>query len=272
MLLFSSLDTGFSDVTREFVLKSPKDNGAAVLCRNVIKEFYIYSHRTASLREWFVRTLKRKPLQLRHAEFSLKDFNLEIKKGESIALVGPNGCGKSTVLRLIAGIYEPTTGTVDTFGRIGAVIELGAGFSHELTGEENVKLYGAIMGLSRSQLESHFDEIVDFSGIGEFIDLPIKYYSSGMQARLAFAVVVCLEPDIILLDEVLAVGDQSFQKKCIDRLQTFLSNGGTMVVVSHNSAQVKDLCTRAVWMENGNIRMIGEIDPVMQAYYKNTHK
>ncbi len=253
-------------------MKSPKDNESVVSCRNVIKEFYVYSHRTASLREWFIRTLKRKPLQSRHAEFSLKDFNLEVKKGESIALVGPNGCGKSTVLRLIAGIYDPTHGTVDTLGRIGAVIELGAGFSYELTGEENIKLYGSIMGLSRFQLESHYDEIIEFSGIGDFIDVPIKYYSSGMQARLAFSVVICLNPDIILLDEVLAVGDQSFQEKCIDRLKTFLSNGGTMVVVSHNSAQVKQLCSKAVWIENGNIRMTGEVDPVMQAYYESTHE
>ena len=242
------------------------------MCRNVIKEFYVYSHRTSSLREWFIRTLTRKPLQSSHAEFSLKDLNLDIKRGESVALIGSNGCGKSTALRLIAGIYEPTHGTVKTFGRIGAVIELGAGFTEDLTGAENIELYGAIMGLTRSQLESHYDEIIDFAGIGDFINLPIKFYSSGMQARLAFSVVVCLQPDIILLDEVLAVGDQSFQEKCIERLHAFNSNGGTMVVVSHNSAQIEQLCSRAVWMENGSIRLTGETGPVLEAYYESTHK
>ncbi len=242
------------------------------MCRNVIKEFYVYSHRTSSLREWFIRTLKREPIQSRHAEFSLKDFNLDIKRGESVALIGPNGCGKSTALRLIASIYEPTQGTVTTFGRIGAVIELGAGFTGELTGSENIELYGAIMGLTRLQLLSHYDEIIDFAGIGDFINIPIKYYSSGMQARLAFSVVVCLKPDIILLDEVLAVGDQLFQEKCIERLHSFKSNGGTMVVVSHNSAQIEQLCSRAVWMENGNTRLTGETGPVLEAYYESTHR
>jgi ABC-type polysaccharide/polyol phosphate transport system ATPase subunit len=248
-------------------LKSSEDqNGAAIICSDVMKQFYVYSHRTVSLREWFIRSVKRKPIHTRYAEFSLNDFNLSVQRGESIALIGRNGCGKSTVLRLIAGIYEPTAGTVSTFGRVAAVIELGAGFNSELTGAENIELYGAIMGLSRAELERHRADIIEFSGIGDFIKMPVKYYSSGMVARLAFSVAVNLEPEILLLDEVLAVGDQPFQEKCIERLKAFHAGGGTLVVVSHSFDMVTHLCSRAVWLDGGTIRMAGEVGRVLGAY------
>lgn len=244
----------------------------AIVCRDVMKEFYIYSHRTRSLREWFIRTVQRKPIHTRHAEFSLNDFNLTVRRGESIAIVGPNGSGKSTVLRLIAKIYEPTAGTVLTYGRIAAVIELGTGFNAELTGTENVELYGAIMGLSRIQRDRHKDDIIEFSGIGDFIKMPVKYYSSGMVARLAFSVAVNLEPDILLLDEVLAVGDQAFQKKCIKRLKAFHAAGGTLLVVSHNLTDVTQLCSRSVWLEDGKIRLDGNAQSVLKAYKSSVEK
>ena len=248
-------------------MKSPEDtNGAAVICRDVMKQFYVYSHRTVSLREWFIRRVKNKPVHARQAEFSLNDFNLRVERGESVALVGHNGCGKSTVLRLIAGIYEPTAGSVSTFGRVGAVIELGAGFNYELTGAENIELYGAIMGLSRFERERHRDDIIAFSGIGDFIGMPVKYYSSGMVARLAFSVAVNLEPEILLLDEVLAVGDQAYQEKCMERLKAFHKEGGTLVVVSHSPKLLTQLCSKAVWMEGGRIKMAGEIQKVLDAY------
>ena len=239
---------------------------SAVLCRDVSKQFYLYSHRTTSLREWFIRTALRRPITVRRAEFTLRGFNLRVERGEAVALVGPNGGGKSTVLRLIAGIYTPTSGVITTSGRIAAVIELGAGFNTELTGAENLDLYGAIMGLSRSQLASRYGEIVEFAGIGDFIDLPVKYYSSGMVARLAFSVAVNVRPDILLMDEVLAVGDQAFQEKCLDRLRAYRSEGCTMVVVSHNAAIVRELCSRAVWLEGGETRMEGEVNRVLDAY------
>jgi len=256
-----------SSVTSGSALKSHEDeDGAAIVCRDVNKQFYVYSHRTVSLREWFIRAVQRRPMHERRADFSLRDFNLRVERGEAVALVGPNGCGKSTVLRLIAGIYEPTTGSVSTSGRIAAVIELGAGFSSELTGAENIELYGAIMGLSRVQRARHREEIIEFSGIGDFVRMPVKYYSSGMVARLAFSVAVNLEPEILLLDEVLAVGDQVFQEKCIRRLKAFHQKGGTLLAVSHNLGQVTELCSRAVWMEKGRIRLAGKIEPVLDAY------
>lgn len=241
----------------------------AVLCRGVAKQFYLYSHRTTSLREWFIRSALGRPIHVRHAEFSLRDFNLRVDRGETVALVGPNGCGKSTVLRLIAGIYTPTGGTVETSGRIAAVIELGAGFNMELTGAENVELYGSIMGLSRDRLARHYEEIVSFAGIGKFIDTPVKYYSSGMMARLAFSVAVNGQPDILLLDEVLSVGDQSFQEKCFERLRAFQASGGTMVVVSHDLHTVSSFCSRAVWLESGSTRMEGDAGTVVEAYRAN---
>ena len=241
----------------------------AVLCRGVAKQFYLYSHRTTSLREWFIRSALGRPIHVRHADFSLRDFNLRVERGETVALVGPNGCGKSTVLRLIAGIYTPTLGTVESSGRIAAVIELGAGFNMELTGAENVELYGSIMGLSRDRLARHYEEIVSFAGIGKFIDTPVKYYSSGMMARLAFSVAVNGQPDILLLDEVLSVGDQSFQEKCFERLRAFQASGGTMVVVSHDLYTVSSFCSRAVWLENGSTRMQGDAGTVVEAYRAN---
>ena len=241
----------------------------AVLCRGVAKQFYLYSHRTTSLREWFIRSALGRPIHVRHAEFSLRDFNLRVERGDTVALVGPNGGGKSTVLRLIAGIYTPTGGTVETSGRIAAVIELGAGFNMELTGAENVELYGSIMGLSRDRLARHYEEIVSFAGIGKFIDTPVKYYSSGMMARLAFSVAVNGQPDILLLDEVLSVGDQSFQEKCFERLRAFQASGGTMVVVSHDLHTVSSFCSRAVWLESGSTRMEGDAGTVVEAYRAN---
>ena len=186
-------------------------------------------------------------------------------------MVGSNGSGKSTALRLIAGIYEPSTGSVETRGRIGTVIELGAGFHMELTGAENVDLYAAVMGLSRRQLGDHYDKIVEFAAIGDFIDVAVKYYSSGMRARLAFAVAVCVNPDILLLDEVFAVGDQSFREKCIDRLQEIRTEGRTMVFASHDLELMREMCSRAIWLEHGRIRLQGEVSDVLNAYQATAH-
>jgi ABC-2 type transport system ATP-binding protein len=238
----------------------------AVARRGVSKRFYFYEHRTSSLREWFIRRVLRRPIHVRRAAFTLRDVDLTVGRGESVALLGRNGSGKSTVLRLIAGIYQATGGTVETTGRITAVIELGAGFHPELTGAENIALYAAVLGLTRKELAERYDEIVEFAAIPDLPDTPLKYYSSGMEARLAFSVAVCLQPDILLLDEVLAVGDQAFRERCLERLRQYHARGGTLVLVSHELDQLRALCTRGVWLEEGRIVMDGEIDAVLARY------
>lgn len=239
---------------------------AAIECRNVVKEYYAYQQRTSSLREWFVRTLLRHPIHSGQSFFSLRDFNLTVHKGESVALIGNNGSGKSTALRLMAGIYQPTSGSIHTYGRVGAVMELGAGFHAELTGAENVEIYAALMGLNRVQFAFRFQEIIEFSELKEYLNIPVKYYSSGMQARLAFSVAICVHPDILLLDEVLAVGDQAFKAKCLDRLRSYHLQGGTLVIVSHTFEMVREFCSRAVWLEHGVIQMDGEVNAVLDSY------
>jgi ABC-type polysaccharide/polyol phosphate transport system ATPase subunit len=247
---------------------SPKlsDPSPAIELRGVSKRFYFYEHRTSSLREWFIRRILRRPLHVRRAAFSLRDVDLRVERGEAVALLGHNGSGKSTVLRLVAGIYQPSAGTILTRGRITAVIELGAGFHPELTGAENIRLYGAVLGLTRRELAEHYDDIIEFAGMGDSLDTPLKYYSSGMEARLAFSVAVCLQPAILLLDEVLAVGDREFRARCLARLRSFRERGGTLLLVSHELDQVRALCTRGVWLRDGRVMLDADIDTALAAY------
>ena len=183
--------------------------------------------------------------------WALRDVNLAIEAGTTVGLVGPNGSGKSTLLKMIGGIIQPTSGEVRLRGRLAALLELGAGFHPDLTGRENVYLNASILGLTRQQTDSHFDEIVDFSGIERFIDTQVKFYSSGMYVRLAFAVAIHVDPDILLVDEVLAVGDEPFQRKCLERIRGFQHEGRTIVLVTHGLDQVAEFCDRAVVLENG---------------------
>lgn len=190
--------------------------------------------------------------------WALRHIGLQIESGSTIGLIGANGSGKSTLLKMIGGIMQPTSGTVLRRGRLAALIELGAGFHPDLTGRENVYLNCAILGLSREQTREHFDAIVDFSGIETFIDTQVKFYSSGMYIRLAFAVAVHVDPDVLLVDEVLAVGDEPFQRKCMDRIRSFQRDGRTIVVVSHGLDQIAELCDRVVVLEKGEIQIDGD--------------
>lgn len=186
--------------------------------------------------------------------WALRDVDLQIEAGSTVGLIGPNGSGKSTLLKTIGGILQPTSGTVQVRGRMAALLELGAGFHPDLTGRENVYLNASILGLSTAQTDSYFDAIVDFSGIEPFIDTQVKFYSSGMYVRLAFAVAVHVDPDVLLVDEVLAVGDEPFQRKCMDRIRTFQREGRTIVLVTHGLDQVADLCDRAIVLEHGVVK------------------
>jgi ABC-2 type transport system ATP-binding protein len=220
---------------------------------DVSKRFVL--RKDKSLKERLVNARRGKA----HAEdfWALRDVNLEIEEGATVGLIGPNGSGKSTLLKTIGGIIEPTTGWVGRRGRLAALLELGAGFHPDLTGRENVYLNASILGLSRQQTDRHFQDIVEFSGIERFIDTQVKFYSSGMYVRLAFSVAVHADPDLLLVDEVLAVGDEAFQRKCLDRIKTFQGEGRTIVLVSHALDQVRDICDRAVLLEAGRVQLDG---------------
>jgi len=196
----------------------------------------------------------------------LQDVDLEIRRGESLGLIGDNGAGKSTLLKLITGVLTPTTGSVAVNGEIGALLELGAGFHPEYTGRDNVVMAAALHGLAGDELRRRLPQIIDFADIGQYIDEPVKHYSSGMVVRLGFAVIAALKPDLLVTDEVLAVGDESFQKKCVKWMKDYLDQGGTLILVSHSMYHVQKLCRQACWLRGGRIEMAGDVFAVTQAY------
>lgn len=204
--------------------------------------------------------------------FALRDLNLEIKKGEIVGIIGKNGAGKSTLLKILSRVTTPTSGTIDMYGRVASLLEVGTGFHPELTGRENIFLNGAIMGMTKTEIRSKFDEIVEFSGVGKYIDTPVKRYSSGMYVRLAFAVAAHLEPEILIVDEVLAVGDAEFQKKAIGKMQDVSKQEGrTVLFVSHNMAAVKSLCTKGIILANGSVKYSGEVENAVSIYLKGNN-
>jgi lipopolysaccharide transport system ATP-binding protein len=226
--------------------------------------FNMASERIDNIKEYFVKLAKR---QLRFQEFlALRNINLEIKQGESWGIVGRNGSGKSTLLKLICGILAPDKGAVKVNGRISPMLELGAGFDPDLTAGENIFLEGAILGRSRRFMEEHYEEIVEFSELHDFMKMPIKNYSSGMQARMGFAVATAVDPEILIVDEVLAVGDMGFQAKCEKRIHEMLSHATTLLLVSHDNGLVQRLCKNALWMRDGGIVMSGDAGKVCDAY------
>lgn len=233
---------------------SPADPPTVVSIENVSKKFVI--RKDNSLKERLV-TLGRAGRRNSEEFWALSDVSLEIPAGSTIGLLGPNGSGKSTLLKAIGGIIEPTSGSIRRRGRLAALLELGAGFHPDLTGRENVFLNASILGLSQAETEDKFDDILTFSGIGDFIDTQVKFYSSGMYVRLAFAVAIHTDPDVLLVDEVLAVGDEAFQRKCLDKIREFQQQGRTIILVSHSLGQVQELCDRAVVLSKGEVMFQG---------------
>jgi lipopolysaccharide transport system ATP-binding protein len=201
--------------------------------------------------------------------WALRDINFEVKQGEVLGIVGRNGAGKSTLLKLLSRVTKPTTGSIKVRGRIASLLEVGTGFHPDLSGRENIFLNGAILGMSKSEIRSKFDEIVDFSGVERYIDTPVKRYSSGMYVRLAFAVAAHLEPEILIIDEVLAVGDAEFQKKCLGKMKDVSGQGRTVLFVSHNMVAVQRLCTNCLFLENGMVKTVGQTEQVINQYMVN---
>jgi ABC-type polysaccharide/polyol phosphate transport system ATPase subunit len=238
----------------------------AIDVRDLTKRFYIYENRAPSLRERFVKTLTPNTPDEKLSFFSIQNVSLSIDSGETWALIGPNGAGKSTLLKLMAGIYWPTSGAVATYGRLASLIDLQVGFHPELTGAENVYLYGSILGFSKNELSRRYKGIVEFAGIAEFMHTPTKYYSTGMQMRLGFAVATAIEPNILLLDEILAVGDAEFRERCLNRIRAFQNIGCTLVIATHDLETAGDFATHAVWIDQGRIQRQGSAKEVIAAY------
>lgn len=235
---------------------------SVITFQNVSKEFKLSQLRVRSFQEIFVNILNPGARRRKHF-WALKDVSFSIKAGQTVGILGPNGSGKSTILKLISRIIDPTKGIITISGRLSALLELGAGFHPDLTGRENIYLNGSILGLDRKAMNRKLDDIIAFADIGEFIDVPIRSYSSGMQVRLGFSVAVHVEPEIILVDEVLAVGDYSFQLKCLDRIRQLQRDGVTILFVSHDFAAVRGLCTQALWLDNGRLQAQGDAGDIL---------
>ena len=235
---------------------------------NVGMKFNLSKEKVDSLKDWVIKSLKG---EISYNEFwALRDINITLKKGDRLGILGLNGAGKSTLLKVIAGVFKPTEGKVTKRGNIAPLLELGAGFDPQYTGRENIFLYGAVLGLSRKFLEEKYDEIVKFAELEEFIDVPLKNYSSGMKARLGFAIATIVEPDILILDEVLSVGDAKFRKKSEKKVMSMFDKGVTVLFVSHSIEQVKTLCNKAILLEKGRIIASGDIDEVAEIYESKT--
>ena len=236
----------------------------AVEVKNVTMEFNMSKEKVDSIKEYFIKLVKR---ELHFEQFlALKDVSVTIEQGDVFGIVGLNGSGKSTLLKVISGILKPTKGTVKTVGTISPMIELGAGFDMDLTARENIFLNGSVLGYSKQMMEEKFDEILEFSELQPFVDVAVKNYSSGMVARLAFAIATITKPDILIVDEILAVGDFLFQQKCEKRIREMMDRGTTVIIVSHTIEQIERLCKHVLWLEHGNMKMQGDTKTVCDAY------
>ena len=245
-------------------MANKKENDIAIKVSHMTKNFKLYSDKPNTLKERIVRGWKNKT----EVRTVLKDINLEIKKGETVALIGVNGSGKSTLLKLMTKIIYPNKGTLKTYGKLTSLLELGAGFHPDFTGRENIYFNAAIFGLTRQEIDARLQSIIDFSELGDFIDSPVRTYSSGMYMRLAFSVAINVDAEILLIDEILAVGDQHFQEKCFAKLEELAKSNMTIVIVSHSLGSIRKLCNRAIWINNGEVAMDAEASKVIDAYLK----
>lgn len=248
---------------------SSNHTNISIRAQNISKSYQLRAHQ-GSLREAIAHAIERrfskngfrKPQEL----WALKDISFDLMRGDALGIIGPNGAGKTTILKILSRVTRPTSGTMDVNGRLGALLELGAGFHPELTGRENIYLYGSILGLSIEEINQKFDQIVEFSGLEAFLDTPVKRYSSGMYVRLGFSVAAHNNPDVLLVDEVLAVGDAEFRQKCIERIKSLRETGVSIIFISHNLFQVRKVCERGIFLRAGEIQSMGTIDEAIRAY------
>ncbi len=261
-----NLHTEFN--TRQIPASSPYWADSMIQLENVSIRFRIPHERIPSIKEYAIRRLRRSITY--HDFWALRHINLEVHHGEIFGIVGPNGAGKSTLLKVVSRVLRPTEGRIRTRGRVAPLLELGAGFDFELTGRENIFFNGAILGFTHKDLEARLERIIDFAGLQEFINSPMRTYSTGMVARLGFSVATDVQPDILIIDEILSVGDEEFQQKSAARIKSFGQNGTTIFLVSHSLETVQTICTRAAWLSHGELKSVGDARKVVKSYQNDT--
>lgn len=247
---------------------APMEDNVAVSVEHVTMEFKVTKDKIDTLKEYVIRTIKRNKKEKEKVRV-LDDISFKVYKGDKLGILGFNGAGKSTLLKIMAGIYEPTYGNIRIKGKIAPLLELGAGFDKNYTGRNNIYLNGAFLSMEKDFLNSKFDEIVEFSELGEYIEYPVKNYSSGMRAKLGFSIATLVEPDILIVDEILSVGDIKFRKKSSKKINEMMAEGVTVLLVSHSIGQIRKICNKCIWIDNGKLVMQGDVDEVCDAYVAN---
>ena len=260
-----SVDDALDDLVEDY------SDEVAIRVKNLSMEFKVSKDKIDTLKEFVIRTIKRNKSGTTIVK-ALEDVSFEIPKGDRVGIVGFNGAGKSTLLKILAGVYDATEGTIETKGKIAPLLELGAGFDQNYTGKNNIFLNGAFLGYSEDFLKEKYDEILEFSELGDAINYHVKTYSSGMRAKLGFSIATIVEPDILILDEILSVGDIRFRRKSADKIRSLINSGITVLLVSHSVAQIRDLCNKAIWIDEGKLKMYGEVNKVCDAYSKAASK
>lgn len=243
-----------------------------IILKNVSMKFNLGVEKDNSLKMIFINLFTPKKKKKKDYFWALKDIDFRINKGDVVGIIGANGAGKSTLLKVVSGVYKPTTGTVEVNGKISPMIELGAGFDGELTARENIYLNGAILGYSKKFLEQKFDEIVEFSELKDFLDVPVKNFSSGMVAKLAFSISTIVDPEVLIVDEILSVGDIKFQEKSKNKMMSMIEGGTTVLYVSHSIDSIKELCSKVIWLDHGKIVKMGDTKEICDEYYKKLMK
>lgn len=243
-----------------------------IILKNVSMKFNLGVEKDNSLKMIFINLFTPKKKKKKDYFWALKDIDFRINKGDVVGIIGANGAGKSTLLKVVSGVYKPTTGTVEVNGKISPMIELGAGFDGELTARENIYLNGAILGYSKEFLEQKFDEIVEFSELKDFLDVPVKNFSSGMVAKLAFSISTIVDPEVLIVDEILSVGDIKFQEKSKNKMMSMIEGGTTVLYVSHSIDNIKELCSKVIWLDHGKIVKMGDTKEICDEYYKKLMK
>lgn len=243
-----------------------------IILKNVSMKFNLGVEKDNSLKMIFINLFTPRKKKKKDYFWALKDIDYRINKGDVVGIIGANGAGKSTLLKVVSGVYKPTTGTVEVNGKISPMIELGAGFDGELTARENIYLNGAILGYSKEFLEQKFDEIVEFSELKDFLDVPVKNFSSGMVAKLAFSISTIVDPEVLIVDEILSVGDIKFQEKSKNKMMSMIEGGTTVLYVSHSIDSIKELCSKVIWLDHGKIVKMGDTKEICDEYYKKLMK